>query len=171
MGASEEEVSTWAALATSPCCDYEGAGAACGDAVCLDTTDPSDSAVKIQLGEGTLSKMPAVDLTDRPLGAEINLGIQELWGNYEWSDVPQSMKTQLQVLSWSAKSWVADVSPSVLSMPWSELTSLQKTAAYNLGVDQEMWEMMELREPTSASSNSGALHGDWRIIGARYSMQ
>ena len=153
MGASEEEVSTWAALATSPCCDYEGAGAACGDAVCLDTTDPSDSAVKIQLGEGTLSKMPAVDLTDRPLGAEINLGIQELWGNYEWSDVPQSMKTQLQVLGWSAKSWVADVSPSVLSTSWSELTSLQKTAAYNLGVDQKTWEMM------SASSSSGALHG------------
>jgi hypothetical protein len=109
--------------------------------------------VKIQLGEGTLSKMPAVDLTDRPLGAKTGLGIQELWGNYEWSDLPQSMKTQLQVLSWSAKSWVADVSPSVLSTSWSELTSLQKTAAYNLGVDQKTWEMM------SASSSSGALHG------------
>jgi hypothetical protein len=98
--------------------------------------------------------MPAVDLTDRPLAAKTGLGILELWGDYEWSNVPESMKTQLQVLGWSEKSWAADVSPAVLSMSWSELTSLQITAAYKLGVDQEMWEMM------SASSSSGAGVGE-----------
>jgi len=61
--------STWAALATSPCCDYEGSGTACGDKICFEkerfTTYGSTSAT-VALGDGTLSKMPAVGFTDRP---------------------------------------------------------------------------------------------------------
>lgn len=65
-------MSTWAAIATSPCCDYEGLGASCGDAVCTDDKagDSTDGKVKIQLGGGTLSKMPAVDFTDQPRANE-----------------------------------------------------------------------------------------------------
>ena len=56
----------------SPCCDYEGTGVSCGDAVFTDYNagDSNDGEVKIQLGEGTLSKMPAVDFTDRPRADE-----------------------------------------------------------------------------------------------------
>jgi len=57
-------LSTYAALATAPCCDYDGHGAACGDKVCVQhVTNP---AAAIMLGGGTLTKMPGVAFTDRP---------------------------------------------------------------------------------------------------------
>ena len=61
--------STWAALATSPCCDYEGSGTACGDKMCLTANNVQEygQSVTVALGGGTLSKMPVVGLTDRPL--------------------------------------------------------------------------------------------------------
>jgi len=61
--------STWAALATSPCCDYEGSGTACGDKMCLTANNVQEygQSVSVALGGGTLSKMPAVGLTDRPV--------------------------------------------------------------------------------------------------------
>ena len=62
---------TFAALSTSPCYDYEGVGAAGGDRICFNTwtqdgPKPATSATKIVLGDGTLSKRPAVAPTDRP---------------------------------------------------------------------------------------------------------
>jgi hypothetical protein len=61
--------STWAALATSPCCDYEGTGAPCGDKILrLPWMDyyGSESKVKILLGDGVFSNKPGFPLTDRP---------------------------------------------------------------------------------------------------------
>ena len=58
--------STWTPLATPKCCDYEGTGKACGDKVCLLPGQATKNEVRILLGDGTLTKMPSVGLTDRP---------------------------------------------------------------------------------------------------------
>ena len=61
---------TWSLLTKPPCCDYNGAGAACGDQICyayVDAEGPSwEWKPKILLGEGTRSKMPGVSPTNRP---------------------------------------------------------------------------------------------------------
>jgi hypothetical protein len=60
--------STWAALATPRCCDYEGTGAACGDKIFRRPrmNDGSESKVEILLGGGVFSGKPKFSLTDRP---------------------------------------------------------------------------------------------------------
>ena len=55
--------STFAALATPQCCDYEGVGASCGDKVCQNSATSLNAT--ILMGGGTLSKMPGVQLTNR----------------------------------------------------------------------------------------------------------
>jgi hypothetical protein len=58
---------TVALLASSPCCDYKGSGAVCGEKVCLDKEEREQVYTEsIVLGQGTLAKMPAIGLTDRP---------------------------------------------------------------------------------------------------------
>ena len=52
-------------LAVSPCNDYKGGGRAGGDAICLD--DVQRERAYASLGGGTVSKMPALTATSRPL--------------------------------------------------------------------------------------------------------
>ena len=53
-------------LAVSPCNDYKGRGRAGGDAICLDD-DVQRERAYASLGGGTVSKMPALTATSRPL--------------------------------------------------------------------------------------------------------
>jgi hypothetical protein len=73
--------STWAALATSPCSDYEGTGASGGDRVAIlpwgeyygsvpstqiDGVWVAESKAKIVMGDGVFSRKPGLALTSRP---------------------------------------------------------------------------------------------------------
>jgi len=61
--------STWAALDTQPCCDYEGTGDACGDKIVHYpwVEYGSEEKVRILLVSGVFSRKPDIRLTDRPV--------------------------------------------------------------------------------------------------------
>ncbi len=50
----------WAVVSTPPCCEYEGSGRACGDAVCLEYVELAQAETSGQMGAGTLAKMPGL---------------------------------------------------------------------------------------------------------------
>jgi hypothetical protein len=72
--------STWAALATSPCSDYEGTGVAGGEKVAIlpwvdyeeedyilfDGKRVKESKARIVMGDGVFSRKPGLALTSRP---------------------------------------------------------------------------------------------------------
>jgi hypothetical protein len=72
--------STWAALATSPCSDYEGTGVPGGEKVAIlpwvdygqadqiifDGKGVKESKAKIVMGDGVFSRKPGLVLTNRP---------------------------------------------------------------------------------------------------------
>ena len=60
--------SIYAVLATSPCNDYQGAGRAGGDRICVrgDEKDAASSEAYALLGAGTISKFPSIASTSRP---------------------------------------------------------------------------------------------------------
>lgn len=62
------EFSYWAAVSTTPCCDYEGGGKSCGDKVCMpEEAKAKDSGSNSGLmGSGTISKMPISTFSHKP---------------------------------------------------------------------------------------------------------
>ena len=96
-------------------------------------------AAKVILGDGTLSKMPAVDSTDRP--PFVNVGFEQ-WEDYTWKSLPFNIRQHWEVLGWDEDSWggESDV-PLSESKVWDELTALERTAAFSLGYTSDTWSL------------------------------
>jgi hypothetical protein len=82
--------STWAALATQPCCDYEGTGAACGDKIVHYPWIEygSELKVRILLGAGVFSGKPDIRLTDRPAFKSV----ADVLASMDFGPMPKPMK-------------------------------------------------------------------------------
>lgn len=73
----------------------------------------------------------------------------EKYEDYDWKELPKSVREAATVLGYTKKHWDRDREPDTCDKDWKDLTESQREAAKKLGYSRETWD-----EDTDSSSSS-----------------
>ena len=90
------------------------------------------------------------------------------YNEYDLDDLPDKIKTNLQILGWDEGNWDGndDVPDSEYKL-WNQLNSNEQSAATNLGYDQEKWDYEDSQELNinNLPEQTINLNKGWNLVG------
>ena len=82
------------------------------------------------------------------------------YDEYDWDDLPETVKTAATLLGYNANVWDEDEEPESESKTWDDLTTKEKKAAKRLGFDRDKWDNDDT-ESTHEVEEKGYDNYDW----------